>query len=370
MYLMLKDIEVLYFNLEEFIIKPLRDELLPLCLRGKTYSNSNMKDILNSVQLVKSYLSRRVLSLSRTNAKQIYTLFQIPQLDDIDTRVKICIHCKGVSIQDSYWIKEDNSTEKFSDVNIRKNKFTEIVDIALNGVNPSVTVNSICPELTTHGIFRKAWIRQDGDLYLLKSDKHSQNINTRMEVLASKILGCFDNKIDCIEYTGRLRNTIEGKLYVNKCRNFVDEKYSFVEAWEIIEYCKTIGQDFVDYLGYSKEAASIGVLDFIVSNTDRHTQNYGFMMDNNTGKIVKLAPLFDFNCALISDVFDKNVSDTLSQMFNNEMTIRQVADFYRQYHKLVLDKNKFNNLKNNNKDYSYIFDKVLQRCDYIGVERR
>ena len=370
MYLMLKDTEVLYFNLEEFIIKPLREDLLPMCLRGKTYNNSNIQEIMTSVQLVKSYLSRRVLSLSRTNAKQIYTLFKIPQLDDIDTRVKICIHCKGISIQDSYWIKEDNSTEKFSDVNIRKNKFTEIVDIALNGDNPSVTVNAICPELTTHGIFRKAWIRQDDDLYLLKSDKHSQNINTRMEVLASKILGCFDNKIDCIEYTGRLRSTTEGKIYVDKCKNFIDEKYSFVEAWELIEYCKTIGKNFIDYLGYSKEAASIGVLDFIINNTDRHTQNYGFMMNNDTGKIVSIAPLFDFNCALIADVFNKNASDTLSQMFNNDMTLRQVADFYRQYHKLVLDKNKFNNLKNNNKDYANIFNKVLERCDYIGIERR
>lgn len=360
----------MYFNLEEFIVKPIRDDLLPLSLRGKAYSDNNIKEILNNVQIVKSYLSRRVLSLSRANAKQIYTLFQIPQLDDIDTRVKICIHCKGVSIQDSYWIKEDNSTEKFYDVNIRKNKFTEIVDIALNGNNPSITVNEICPELTTHGLFRKAWIRQDDNLYLLKSDKHSSNINTRMEVLASKILDCFENKVDCVEYRGKIRNTTEGKIYIDKCKNFVDEKHSFVEAWEVIEYCSTVGINFIDYLGYSSEAASIPILDFILSNTDKHTQNYGFLMNNITGQIAKLAPIFDFNCALIADVYNKDASDTLSQMFNDGRTIRQVADSYKHMHKLVLNKNKFNNLKSNNKDYSYIFDKVLERCNYIGVKWR
>lgn len=53
-------------------------------------------DLLRNIQYLKSWLSRRVLSLSRANAKQIYTMYQIPQLDDIETRVKICLACKGV----------------------------------------------------------------------------------------------------------------------------------------------------------------------------------------------------------------------------------------------------------------------------------
>ena len=65
-----------------------------------------MKNILHNIQAVKSYLSSRVLSLSRDNAKQIYAAFRIPQLDSIDNRVNICIGCRGVSIQDSYWIKK------------------------------------------------------------------------------------------------------------------------------------------------------------------------------------------------------------------------------------------------------------------------
>lgn len=58
------------------------------------------------------------------------------------------------------------------------------------------------------------------------------------EVLASKILDCFTNKVDCVGYTGRSRKTPYGKLFVDKCRNFVGEQCSFVEAWEVLQYAK------------------------------------------------------------------------------------------------------------------------------------
>lgn len=367
-FLMLKDKEVLYFDFNEFTIQVLQPDLVPFCMRNAFLDNTDMKSILYNVQLLKSYFSRRVLSLSRDNAKQIYTLFGILQLNDIDTRVSICERTKGVSIQDSYWIKYDSSSDCFDDVNIRRNHFKEIVDISLYGRYPTTTINMVCPELTTQGLFRKAWVREEDELYLLKSDKHINNVNTRMEVLASKIIDCFGNKINSVEYNGRLRNTKDGKLYVDKCKNFIDNSYSFVEAWELIEYCSRSNISFInDILGYSKEASSIGVLDFIIANTDRHTQNYGFLMDNNTGKLVGLAPLFDFNCALVSDIFGKDVSDTLSQMFNSNITIRQIADLYKPYCRLILDLDKFNKLRKTYKDFDFIFDKVLERCNYIGI---
>lgn len=367
MYLMLVDKPVLYFDLDDFVVHILSPELVPFSMRYAFKNDNTPKALMYNISLIKNYMSSRVLSLGRENAKQIYTMFCIPQLNDLETRVKICEKCKGVSVQDSYWIKEDNSPLTFKDVNIRLKHFKEIIEISLLGYNPTITTNQICPELTTHGLFRKSWVRQDNKLYLLKSDSHSQNINTKMEVLASKILKCFDNKISCIEYTGRYRNTKDGRLYVDKCENFVEERYSFVEAWEVMNYCQCTGQSFESVLGFSKEAASIGVLDFILSNTDRHSQNYGFLMDNITGKLICLAPLFDFNCALVADVFNRDASDTLSQMFNDGRTLRQIADYYLPYSRLTLDYDKFNKLKKNNKEFDYVFDRVLERCKYLMI---
>lgn len=366
MFLMFGDVPVLYFDFDDFVIEVINNNLLPYSLRGK-FVNGDIKSLLKNVEYLKSWLGRRVLSLSRDNAKQIHTMFGIPQINDIETKSKVCIACKGVSIQDNYWVR-CNDGEKFSDVNIRHNHFKEIVDVSLLGIDPTITGNSICPELTTHGLFRKGWVREDGELYLLKSDRMPDNINTRMEVLASKILSCFQTKVDTVEYTGRVRNTKVGKLYVSKCKNFVTDDYSFVEAWEIMEYCRQFGADYRDcVLDIDAGFADMPVLDFILMNTDRHTQNYGFLVDNRTNKLLRLAPLFDFNCALVSDYYERDSEDTLSQMFNTKEPIRALADQYIGLSSIKFDKAKFKDLRGTYRQYSQVFNRVEQRCKYLGL---
>lgn len=215
MYLMLKNTEVLYFNLEEFVVEVIRNDLLPFCLRSNMRPPVKMKDILHNIQEVKAYLSSRVLSLSRDNAKQIYAAFQIPQVESIENRVNICVKCKGVSIVDSYWVKQDDENVLWDNINIRQNKLRDILDLSLSGFSPSITTNAICPELTTKGLFRKGWVYLGDSLYLLKSDKTNEYVNTRMEVLASEILECFDNRLDSIVYLSDIKETARGTAYVS-----------------------------------------------------------------------------------------------------------------------------------------------------------
>ena len=113
MFLMLGNSKVLYFNFPDFTVEVIREDLLPYSLRNNIQKTHTMKSILSNVQEVKSYLSSRMLSLSRDHAKKIYAAFQIPQVDTIDNRVDICIRCKGVSIQDSYWIQDDDDTDRW-----------------------------------------------------------------------------------------------------------------------------------------------------------------------------------------------------------------------------------------------------------------
>lgn len=369
MYLMLKDVTVVYFDLEDFVVEVIKEELLPFGLRANIRPPVTNKDILHNVSAVKSYLSSRVLSLSRDNAKQIYAAFGIPQIDSTDNRVNICIKCKGVSIQDSFWIKGDEDDLNWENVNIRKNKLSDIVDLSLNGFAPAFTTSYICPELTTKGLFRKGWVCIGKSLYLLKSDKTSDYVNTRMEVLASRILECFANRVDSISYVGDRKETSDGTLYISICKNFVNERYSFVEAWEVMEYFKRCGIEFKEYCmkhwGY--QFASIPVLDYLIINTDRHTQNYGFLMDNDTGVLEMIAPLFDFNCALVADYFSREAGDTYSQMFNTTDTLRGLAYEFLDDTKLYFSTEMFGALEEENKQYSHIFEKVHGRVKELHI---
>ena len=97
MYLMLVDKPVLYFDLDDFVVHILSPELVPFSMRYAFKNDNTPKTLMYNISLIKNYMSSRVLSLGRENAKQIYTMFCIPQLNDLETRVKICEKCKGIS---------------------------------------------------------------------------------------------------------------------------------------------------------------------------------------------------------------------------------------------------------------------------------
>lgn len=378
MFIMLKDNPILYFNFDDMIVEIINNKLMPYGLKDRirpitTSTPVEMaKNMAHNIEEIKEWMSNRVLSLSRDNAKQIYNMFNISQSNDKTTRANICLLCRGVSITDSYWIKLETDDKKWADVNIRQNHFKEIVDVALNGENPSITTNPICPELTTKGLFKKAWIRdtETKELYLLKSDKHSENINTRCEVLASKVLDCFTN-IPHVQYSGRIRTTAirkageasVSKTYVDKCKNFVGEDCSFVEAREVMDYCKLHNINFKEWAvkTFGSKFANIAIIDYILINTDRHDMNYGFMMDNNTGLLVDVAPLFDFNLALIADLTGRKATDTLSQMFNTNETIEDVARQMIPYSNIQINYEKLKQTKKYFKDYPQVYENILVR---------
>lgn len=361
MYFMFKDITLIDFDLSSNRLVVLNQDLLPYSLRRRLVNTeSDIGIIINNILYFKDYLSSRVLSLSRENAKQIYTMFGIPQRNDTATRVKICLLCKGVSIQDSFWVRTGN--ERWEDVNIRQNRLSDIVDVALYGKPPSVTTNRICPELSTKGLFRKAWVREKDGLYLLKSDRTSNNINTRMEVLASQILDC--TNIPHTNYTGRVRNTEIGKIYVDKSKCYVDEGHYAVDAWELQEF---FGEDFGSVMlnMFGSRFANIPVIDYILANTDRHTENYGCYVDDR-GILTDIIPLYDFNLALVSDVLGTDVSNTYSQMFGKLETLEECMRRYIAYSDIKVDTNKLNALYKRTK-YKYVLDRVIERLQYIGI---
>ena len=92
-----------------------------------------------------------------------------------------------------------------------------------------------------------------------------------------------------------------------------------------------------------------------------------FLVNNKTNKIVRLAPIFDFNYALVADYFNRSAEDTLSQMFNSKETLRQLAEQYISYSNVSLNIDKFNKLRGSYPEYKHIFDKVYKRCLYLKI---
>lgn len=216
--------------------------------------------------------------------------------------------CKGLSLNDAYWISDENETKTFDQVNLYENRFSNVLaNIAFTGYGSSVRSSfASSPEFTTNGMLPKCWRRIKGKVYLYKGATSGAN-NTGFEpysekyaYLAGKQLG-----FDVIPYKMTLW---KGQL-CSACELFTDKETAYVPVGRIIrtggmkavrQYYETLGDAFVQSLN------EMIVFDALVCNTDRHFGNFGVLVDSRLNRVVKPAPLFDHGNALFNFAGDEN----------------------------------------------------------------
>ena len=216
--------------------------------------------------------------------------------------------CKGLSLNDSYWIVPEGFAGKFADYNLYENRFSEILSlVAYTGVTQSNAAFSTSPELTTDGMLPKAWrfIENDG-IYLYKGGT-SGFANTGKEPYSEYYASQIAEKmaLDTVHYD--LENW-KGIL-ASKCKPFTDIDTAFVPIGRIVKSGGLAAVvRYYDGLGaqYADAIRDMLVFDALIFNEDRHFGNFGVLRDNHTGKITAPAPIFDngnalFNLAMPSD---------------------------------------------------------------------
>lgn len=305
--LMSKDREVMRINFSTGVYEVINESLLPYGLKGKIRRvpeyweiKSKYDDTQRQVTIGKdreavvSWFANRTLLLSRSNAKWIYNLLNFDQVDNDYQRLKIAFVCRAVSVLDSYWVKIDGEGITWDDVDLTRNKLNEIIaQVALHGKSLTLQGSLTTPELTTNGAYAKAWRRHsDGSLWLYKLG-HNGSWESKIEVMCSNLLDKMP--VDHVHYEAGVD---EGD-YVCMCPLMATERLAVLPAMEYISYCSVNGIDFnkevlsIDKYGYY----SMFIVDYLISNRDRHSQNWGFFYDRDTMEIVSLHKLFDHNNA-------------------------------------------------------------------------
>ncbi|EOG7170158.1 transcriptional regulator, partial [Campylobacter upsaliensis] len=61
------------------------------------------------------------------------------------------------------------------------------------------------------------------------------------------------------------------------------------------------------------------VFDALIMNTDRHLGNFGMIVDNNTGELLRPAPIFDNGCSLVNILIKDELSD-ISKALKSKMS--------------------------------------------------
>ena len=287
------DIELMKFSLEKRGLEGLVVEILAT---DENFEYLMPLDMECTNEGVLKWLERRVIPKNRTFVDQILKTLG---LSHNDTKGIIDV-CKGLSLNDSYWVVPEGFEGSFDQYNLYDNRFSEMLAlVAYTGVGQSKQAFTTSPELTTNGMLPKAWRFIEGDgIYLYKGGTSGASNAGRepyCEFYASQIAEAMG--LNAVHYD--LENW-KG-ITASKCELFTSKDTSFVPIGRIvksggIQKCL----DFYDDLGeeFSEQIRSMLVFDALIYNEDRHFGNFGVLRDNHSGKIIAPAPIFDNGLSL------------------------------------------------------------------------
>lgn len=253
---------------------------------------------------VLKWLQKRVIPKNRTFVDEILKTLGL-SINDTKGIIDVC---KGLSLNDSYWVVQEDFDGSFEKCNLYQNRFSEILSlVAYTGIGLSNEAFTTSPELTTNGMLPKAWRFIEGDgIYLYKGGT-SGAANTGNEPYGefyasqiAEVMGLNAVHYDLENWKG---------ILASKCKLFTDINTSFISIGRIVkagglkpclDYYAELGKEYLE------QVHSMLVFDAVIYNEDRHFGNFGLLRDNKSGKIVAPAPIFDnglslFNYAMPAD---------------------------------------------------------------------
>ena len=267
------------------------------------------------------WCASRVLSLDRKYAKELLNSIGVSQATTDLERAKISLLYHCVSLTDVYWVRQYGEEITFAEINLYDKSLNDaIVELSLKGRQMTVTNKELATELaqdlSTKGCFPKAWIRRGKEFILLKDGGEDA---VERELLASRLCQCFDFKQ--VKYK---EGFYDGQK-VTESRIITSKQYSIVSRMAFGVYAQNHDLDVVDEcLRIDKETYyGMNILDYLVGNIDRHPENWGVLVDNQTNEYVSLYPIMDLNQSFGS--YDTIDGANCQTVYSEKKTQREAA---------------------------------------------
>ena len=238
--------------------------------------------------------------------------------------------CKGLSLNDCYWVVQEDNDDVFEKVNLYDNPFSNVLaELAFTGYGSSLRSSLFSsPEFTTNGMLRKCWRRIGGKVYLYKGGTEGAS-NTGFEpyseFYAAQIAAAMG--VRAIPYgLSRWKGVL-----CSTCELFTSKEYSYIPVGHLVTkggmdavkvYYESLGAEFMAVLD------EMLVFDAVICNVDRHFGNFGVMVDNRTNTVVSPAPLFDHGNSLFNFAgMDVWTSDAALEDYIETLTPSVYDDF-------------------------------------------
>lgn len=225
---------------------------------------------------------------------------------EVDNPKELLNEYFALSVSDHYWLKEENDPVTYESISFFKHSYdADGFGKAMFSMTDVYADESALktPNNTLAGYQKKAWFQREGHLYLYKGGTFPIQLEPVHERLAYEIARRLN--IDAVEYT----TSIYENQIVSICPNMLDENHDLLPSDQVLslgepqkdkfEYYQYL--DILKMMGIENSEKAMDdliVLDFIMMNTDRHYQNLGVIINCETMKWEKIAPVFDTGTGL------------------------------------------------------------------------
>lgn len=305
-YIMLENKKVLEFEAiqtgSKYGLRPLiilNKKLLPPSILEE---GSDIEKLIN----LTDWFESRTISVSRDYIKSVLTSIGISRYNAFE----LLLVSRALSLNDHFWIKEIQDDTQWEDVNIYDNGFSNSLSIVTFCGSPkSLGGNLITPELTTQGVLAKCWRNEDGLTFMYKRGT-SSHVNAGREPFIETIACNIANILNLNHVYQEL--THSESYSCSKSMNFTDKFLSHIPAaeymkkywvsseWNLDKLLSIVGEQYREPLN------DMLLLDYIINNTDRHWNNFGFLVEADSLHILKMSPLFDHGFSLLHGFMDSD----------------------------------------------------------------
>lgn len=199
----------------------------------------------------------------------------------------------GLSMSDHYWLKPDGASMRWKDVSPFTNEFAE----GRLRSSDTGSTEAFSPNASLQGQMDKKWVCHNSERLLMK--RYPENpFSTVNEVFASRL---YDNLgfPHHVHYDfARDRNNNQYCF----CKAFTNEDTEFIPA---VSFCEGRKLPYAEFLSKATQATGLPeeeissfldiqtMMDFLITNRDRHLNNFGFLRDSHTLRYTGMVPVFD-----------------------------------------------------------------------------
>lgn len=267
---------------------------------------------------LEEWLVSRAIDRHRPNSRILKKILRLTDSSDLAATLR----AHAATITDNYWIR----TEEEPMLSYQKVRFTEdsFAEVALTGSFISYSkeytekqLRGNSPELTNIGSYEKCWRIENGEWWMYKSGSPLERFSELFISALGQKLGFAMAEYRSDQSFVKTRDFTKGILNFEPASALVGDEEDYALNYDrLTALAPELGKQYLDIL----------FMDAVCFNMDRHTQNYGILREQGTGKIVGMAPNFDNNIALVSRGYGTDPCRT------NGMLIELFIDLLRDKH--------------------------------------